>query len=96
MVPPGGCILSWDDGRNRTALFIAFGKSVPFVSGQFSPQQNSTAAPSSSSGGAAGGGGGGGGVISPTVRKLMQGGSGSTTGVWSNYTQEQARIALGT
>ena len=37
-VPPGGCILSCDDVRNRTALLMAFGDSVPFIAGEYNPK----------------------------------------------------------
>ena len=36
-MPPGGCILSCDDVRNRTALFMAFGDAVPFIAGEYNP-----------------------------------------------------------
>lgn len=81
VVPPGGCITSCDDVKDRLALFIALGKSVPFISGEYSPQN--TTAPASNSSSGDGGGGGISGGISPSVRRLLQGGSG---GVWTNYT----------
>lgn len=37
-VPPGGCITSCDNVRNRTAIFIASGKAVPFMAGLFDPK----------------------------------------------------------
>lgn len=35
---PGSCITSCDDVRNRTAMFIAYGKAVPFWAGMYNPQ----------------------------------------------------------
>ena len=91
-VPPGGCILSCDDVKDRQVLFLAYGDSVPFMAGQYDPQ-NTTAPPTnSSSGGALGGGGGIPGGISPSVRRLLQGGIGTMGSVWTNYTYDQVRL----
>ena len=43
----GSCITSQDDVRNRTAVFVAFGKAVTFWSGMYDPQN-----PAEPSGGA--------------------------------------------
>lgn len=42
-VPPGGCITSCDNVRNRTAIFMAYGKAVPFMAGMFDPKAASGA-----------------------------------------------------
>jgi hypothetical protein len=34
-VAPGSCIITYDDGNDRLAVFAASGKAVPFVSGRF-------------------------------------------------------------
>ncbi len=40
---PGGCVTSWDPAQNRSAVFLAGGKSVPFVAGMYSPQNGGVA-----------------------------------------------------
>ena len=92
-VPPGGCILSCDDVKDRQVLFLAYGDSVPFMAGQYNPQ-NTTAPPTNSSTGGGLGTGGGGipGGISPSVRRLLQGGIGTISSVWTNYTYDQVLL----